>query len=186
MRKSLLALMLCAVPLPLPHVIDPDNEFAETSEADNTRGPIKVYGERPPRFRSTFIPYRVSEQPLPTERGWERNWRLFASAQTPRYTDLMYYCSEFKLISGYNYRLASEYWRERGERFGSGRENSAPAPAPQTLIRETIGAVGYPATEGIAAAGNWYLTQAQYSDRAPRPAPVGGGQVLRQNFSLEN
>ena len=38
------------------HIIDPDNDLAETDENDNIGTPIRLYGEPPPRFRITFIP----------------------------------------------------------------------------------------------------------------------------------
>ena len=45
-------------------VIDPDNDLAETNEADNISAPIRLYGEQPPHFRITFIPlYPPGEDP---------------------------------------------------------------------------------------------------------------------------
>ena len=45
------------------HVIDPENELAETDEEDNLWEPLVVYGEKPPRLRITFIPLlRTSEE----------------------------------------------------------------------------------------------------------------------------
>ena len=38
------------------HVIDPDNDMAETDENDNVGAPIRLYGEEPPKFRVKFIP----------------------------------------------------------------------------------------------------------------------------------
>ena len=38
------------------HVIDPDNELAETDEDDNIGAPIRLYGEKLAPFRATFIP----------------------------------------------------------------------------------------------------------------------------------
>ena len=38
------------------HVIDPDNEMAETDEGDNVGETITLYGETPPQFRITFVP----------------------------------------------------------------------------------------------------------------------------------
>ena len=49
----------------LVHVIDPDEELAETSEEDNVAEPIVLFGESPPRFRATFIPIQV-----PGEEEW--------------------------------------------------------------------------------------------------------------------
>ena len=40
----------------LVHVIDPDDELAETNEDDNQAEPIVLHGEVAPRFRATFIP----------------------------------------------------------------------------------------------------------------------------------
>lgn len=44
------------------HVIDPDDELAETNETDNMAEPIVLYGEEPPQFRATFIPLRFPDQ----------------------------------------------------------------------------------------------------------------------------
>ncbi len=44
------------------HVIDPDDELAETDETDNVAEPIVVYGEQPPKFRVTFIPVQLATQ----------------------------------------------------------------------------------------------------------------------------
>lgn len=49
----------------LVHVIDPDDELAETNEEDNVAEPIVLFGENPPRFRATFIPVR-----FPGEEEW--------------------------------------------------------------------------------------------------------------------
>ena len=46
------------------HVIDPDDDLAETNEDDNVGPPILLHGERTPQFRITFIPlYRVGGEP---------------------------------------------------------------------------------------------------------------------------
>ena len=46
------------------HIIDPDNELAETNEDDNVGASIQLYGQRPPQFRITFIPlYTSGEEP---------------------------------------------------------------------------------------------------------------------------
>ena len=39
------------------HVIDPDNEMAETDEDDNVGEVIALYGEQPPQIRVTFVPF---------------------------------------------------------------------------------------------------------------------------------
>ena len=48
------------------HVIDPDNDLAETNENDNVGAPIRLYGERPPHFRITFVPFYPSGEETPT------------------------------------------------------------------------------------------------------------------------
>ena len=46
------------------HIIDPDNDLAETNEDDNVGVPIRLNGRRPPHFRVTFIPlYAPGEEP---------------------------------------------------------------------------------------------------------------------------
>ena len=46
------------------HMIDPDNDLAETNEDDNVGAPIRLYGREPPPFRVTFIPlYPTGEEP---------------------------------------------------------------------------------------------------------------------------
>ena len=49
----------------LVHVIDPDDDLAETNEEDNTGEPIQLYGEELSPFRATFIPmyFPGDEQP---------------------------------------------------------------------------------------------------------------------------
>ena len=41
------------------HIIDPDNDLAESDENDNVGPPIRLYGEQTPRFRVTFVPIHV-------------------------------------------------------------------------------------------------------------------------------
>lgn len=41
----------------LIHVIDPDGELAETDEDDNIAEVVVLYGETPPRFKVTFVPF---------------------------------------------------------------------------------------------------------------------------------
>ena len=46
------------------HIIDPDNDLAETNEDDNVGAPVRLHGRRPPHFRVTFIPlYAPGEEP---------------------------------------------------------------------------------------------------------------------------
>ena len=46
------------------HIIDPDNDLAETNEDDNVGAPIRLHGRRPPHFRVTFVPlYAPGEEP---------------------------------------------------------------------------------------------------------------------------
>ena len=50
------------------HVIDPDNDMAETDENDNVADPIRLYGSEVPRLRVTFIPVRFpGEDSLPLD-----------------------------------------------------------------------------------------------------------------------
>ena len=44
------------------HVIDPDNELAETDETDNESPALTLYGEKPPTFRAVFVPVRFESQ----------------------------------------------------------------------------------------------------------------------------
>lgn len=44
------------------HVIDPDDELAETDETDNVAEPIVLHGEVPPKFRATFLPLQFPDQ----------------------------------------------------------------------------------------------------------------------------
>ena len=44
------------------HIIDPDDELAETDEADNVSEPMVLYGERPPRLRVVFVPIQHPDQ----------------------------------------------------------------------------------------------------------------------------
>ncbi len=44
------------------HIIDPENELAETNENDNIWQPFVLYGETPPQFRVSFIPIQKEGQ----------------------------------------------------------------------------------------------------------------------------
>ena len=50
----------------LVHVIDPDNDLAETDETDNVGEAIRIYGEEPPQFRVTFIPLHFPGEEPPS------------------------------------------------------------------------------------------------------------------------
>ena len=50
----------------LVHVIDPDNDLAETVESDNVGEAIRLYGEEPPQFRVTFIPLHSPGEEAPS------------------------------------------------------------------------------------------------------------------------
>ncbi len=281
----------------LVHVIDPENTVEETNEADNTGGPIKLHGERPPQFRAVFIPvlapgeeawhrgrdpktlmagtlafmpiaddfaarfgpsleitdgdvdsallnllalwnseaepdefyhgvingmsggvallgtrvalselsihrviphefghnlglehtpgcfadnvdeeYPYADGALGPDPAWERNWRLFASAEDEDYTDIMSYCTELKLISDYNYRLAAEYWLAQGRQTSTSAVVAGPAPpsgqAQAASFAETGGSIAF--SGRIGADGIWRLDQAQRSSRPPRQ-PAGHG-----------
>ena len=47
------------------HVIDPDDNLAETDEDDNTGEPIVLYGDRLEPFRATFFPLHYTGDPPP-------------------------------------------------------------------------------------------------------------------------
>ena len=50
----------------IEHVIDPDNELAETDEDDNVGATILLYGAAPPRLRVTFVPFvHASDSEMP-------------------------------------------------------------------------------------------------------------------------
>ena len=284
----------------LLHVIDPQNDFGETDESDNSGEPVILYGEQPPKFRAVFIPlltageeawhqdldpaelmagtlafmpiaddfearfgpameikggntdtalldllalwnteaepdefyhgvikgnsggvallgsqvavselsiHRViphefghnlgllhtpgcfadgvdDDYPYPEGRlgpdpAWERNWRLFASAEDEDYTDIMSYCTELKLVSDYNYRLAAEYWLAFGTQTGtsavtstSGGPTSAPGRAAAAFSEDSA-SIAF--SGSISADGVWRLSQSQLSSRQPRP-PAGDGE----------
>ena len=50
----------------LVHVIDPDDELAETDEDDNVGEAIVLYGETPPKFKVTFIPVQFPGEETPS------------------------------------------------------------------------------------------------------------------------
>ena len=129
---------------------------------------------------------------LGPEPAWERNWRLFASSEDKDYTDIMSYCTELKLISDYNYRLAAEYWLAFGAQSGAGAggvQTSAGAvttASPTAEDSDARAAEGTYAANGasialsgrIGADGVWRLTQAELSDRWPRPPANDGEYTL--------
>ena len=79
------------------HVIDPDNELAETDEQDNVGEAVQLYGADLPRFRVTFVPLHFSgEEPpvLDAESLMAGNWAFFpisddyqAQIGSPRQSD---------------------------------------------------------------------------------------------------
>ena len=46
------------------HIIDPDDDLAETDETDNVSDAITLYGEKPPRLRVVFIPVQHPDQDI--------------------------------------------------------------------------------------------------------------------------
>ncbi len=48
------------------HVIDPENELAETDETDNISQPFVIYGEKPPVFRVTIVPMHFPDEEPPS------------------------------------------------------------------------------------------------------------------------
>lgn len=48
------------------HVIDPENDLAETDETDNVSQPFVIYGEKPPVFRVTFVPLHFPNEEPPS------------------------------------------------------------------------------------------------------------------------
>ena len=139
-------------------------------------------------------PYPNGE--LGPERGWERNWLRFISGENEGYADLMSYCGDFVFMSGYNYRLASEYWLGPGAemstsivRRASSGEGEGFGPAPDEAGRSSSSGAGQAdsapeetsslALSGqVSAEGEWSLTQAQLSTRAPRPPAEDGAFTL--------
>ena len=118
--------------------------------------------------------YPYPDGKLGPDPAWERNWRLFASGEDKDYTDLMSYCTELKLISDYNYRLAAKYWLAFNMQTSTSPVTSG--SAPQSLADSRSEDNGSIALSGrISASGAWSLTQASQSNRRPRP-PAGNGE----------
>ena len=148
--------------------------------------------------------YPYPDGALGPEPGWERNWRLFASGEDKDYTDIMSYCTERKLISDYNYRLAAEYWLAWDAGTGAGAAMSAvgaevePPPGESAAPGDADALAGQGAAGGVSvqaaatepdrasvafsgvvdAGGVWRLSQAQFSARAPRSPPGDGEFTL--------
>ncbi len=136
--------------------------------------------------------YPYPDGQLGLSRGWDRSWSRFISRATAGHTDMMSYCGEFKFISAYNYRLATEYWlsrRDDADRATTtaalARYDIAPASASGTGSGASARRAAAPAHSGslafsgrISAGGAWRLTQATLSGQAPRPAPDAGEFTL--------
>jgi len=121
--------------------------------------------------------YPYVDGALGPDPAWERNWRLFASGEDEDYTDIMSYCTELKLISDYNYRLAAEYWLAQGRQTGTSAVVSGPAPLSHNAsFAETGGSIAF--SGRIGADGIWRLGQAQRSSRQPRPPADHGDHRL--------
>lgn len=130
--------------------------------------------------------YPYPDGALGPEPAWERNWRLFASGEDEDYTDVMSYCTESKLISDYNYRLASEYWLAFGARSGAVRTGVGAVTAAEDAGAFAANAASASAGDAasialsgrVEAGGIWRLTQAELSDRQPRPPANDGEYTL--------
>ena len=300
------------------HIIDPDNDLAETDEGDNVGAAIRLYGRRPPPFRVTFIPLHppgqeppsldpaalmtgtlaylpirddfeatigrprqsraddkhelldeiraiwnaeadadelyhgvfvspwpgtanrgarvggVADRPgwigvseilphdtIPHELGhnlslrhppgcdasftdegypytngglgpvpgWDLNWRRFASDEDHDITDVMSYCGNEHLISGYHYRKATNHWlgtatatRSLGALYqyrglsAQGMQPSNPSPASTGPSAAGTGALAL--SGRIDSSGTWSLTHAQTTEKPPRPPPPDGQFTL--------
>ena len=124
----------------------------------------------------------------PEDRGWQLNWRRFVARDDGDHIDLMSYCDASLFISGYNYSRAAEYWlsfrsefsgfdgRELTASTAFGEEGAADAESVQTTSTERAASLAL--SGRIGAGGGWSLTQAQLSDRAPRPAAEDGEFTL--------
>ena len=134
---------------------------------------------------------------LGPSRAWDPGLRQFATGESGRFVDVMSYCGFSLSISSYNYRLASEYWRNMWPRPGSasgagvssalnvaadpGRASGPPTVAG-TNAAESRHAVAEAQALALAgavdAAGGWRLIQAQRSPKPPRPPQERGDHIL--------
>lgn len=129
--------------------------------------------------------YPYPEGRLGPVEGWDPSWRIFVSGENERYADVMSYCGDYHHISDYHYRLATEYWLSFSPGSGAGSAISPPDPTGEGVPRTSTAAVSSAgefaslALSGrVDAGGDWSLSQAQLSERAPRPAPEDGEFTL--------
>ena len=129
---------------------------------------------------------------LGQQRGWDPNLRQFVSREGERFVDVMSYCGQDRFISGYNYSLASNHWRNVELGSGSGRqvdmhsaggENRASGPpvagAEQGAILQAAAETRALALAGyVDDLGDWHLTQARHSPQAPRQPLANGDHTL--------
>ena len=132
---------------------------------------------------------------LGPHRGWERNWRRFASTDEG-YADIMSSCSHLDFPSDYHYRKATEYWlgtrstggdivmQARGlSRWSPRSANQSPANAGRA--NPASNDTGGLALSGwIDASGVWRLTHAQSTEKGPR-APLPDGELTLILFGAD-
>ncbi|MYE99796.1 MAG: hypothetical protein F4234_06410, partial [Gammaproteobacteria bacterium] len=83
------------------HVIDPENELAETDEEDNVWEPFVVHGEDPPRLRISFIPIQTAMD----EDDWYLNFNLNPQALMSGILNLLPIADDFEARIGSAYKL---------------------------------------------------------------------------------
>ena len=155
------------------HVVIP-HEFGHNLNLEHTPGC---------RAEGVDDNYPYEDGALGPDPAWERNWRLFASGEDDKYTDIMSYCTEFKLVSDYNYQLATDYWLAFGAQTSTSTVVSAsgpaPGPVPVSEARKSTENGGSIAFAGqISAGGVWSLNQAQRSEQEPRQPANNGEHTL--------
>ena len=123
--------------------------------------------------------YPYPEGRLGPDRGWDHNWFRFVSGAIERFGDVMSYCTEIDFISDYHYEKAWNYWRGYGTYSSAGSDSTAAVTSRRTPAGPTQAAAAE-ATRSLAlsgvisADGVWSLSQAQISERGPRPPAEDG------------
>lgn len=175
-----------SVDLIIPH------EFGHNLNLEHTPGCFADFAD---------MNYPYPDGQLGTDRGWHASWRRFISMDNG-FTDLMSYCGNSKFISDYHYRKASEYWLtydsgSHSASAGAGDprrgDRRSPSSPPCTDSQDCENSLATISTESvftdaetgsialsgrIDANGIWSLTQAQISERAPRPPAEDGEFTL--------
>ena len=134
----------------------------------------------PPGCEAEYLDedYPYPEGELGPTVAWDVNWRRYASASDDLFRDVMSYCGGIRSISDYNYRKAAEYWLSLGT--GSSGVSTSPVFTEkhdsQTYATEEAGSLAL--SGRIGAGGVWSLTQAQLSQRDPRPPAADGEFTL--------